>query len=45
MNRLLSAVQCCPPFKTVGGATKADAFQKCAAAEDPTPKCGTPKAR
>jgi hypothetical protein len=35
---------CFAPFKTVGGATKAEAFQKCTVAENPTPKCGTPKA-
>ena len=35
---------CFAPFKMVGGATKAEAFQKCTAVENPTPKCGTPKA-
>ncbi|MEO8805915.1 MAG: DUF4124 domain-containing protein [Burkholderiaceae bacterium] len=34
---------CFAPFKTVGGATKAEAFQKCTVAESPVTKCGVPR--
>lgn len=34
---------CFALFKVVGGATKAEAFQKCTVAESPVTKCGAPQ--
>ena len=43
LRRYRESQECFAPYRTVTGAIKAEAYQRCVELPDPSPQCGLPK--